>query len=1012
MTDHLPIINQFACLSLSPHADLKRKLGAKRAQSFYESLLFPLLFFISFAAFSQDRIRGKVSNTQGFGLQGATILVAGTNNYTVTDSSGSFTLAARQGDKIQISYIGYDPYEVVLKDETKLDIFLTESLRMLDEVVVVGYGSVPRGDVTGAVASISEHDFIQGNVTTSLQQIQGKIPGVVITQPGGDPNGDFNVRIRGATSLEGQPPLLVIDGVAIDDFHRAITTLNPADVASYDVLKDAAAAAIYGSRGANGVILVTTKKGKTGNVIINYGGYGSVETISNKFDVLSAQKWRDYTANDPNAAAYDMGANTDWQDEVTRTAYTQSHTISASGGNDQIRLRASVGYINQPGIVLNTGKEVLTARLNTDLSTKNKKFNISYGVNTSVINRDMLPDQNSTAQSRQGGAWVFSWAQGLLPVWPVYNPDGSYFISPSDFLNPVPLLENLNSKQKQNFFQTSLRGDFELIDGLKLGAMAALSNGNDVYSRYWPPFPGTDDLGWGGRTNSNKQNFTGDLHINFRKELGEHLIDVTGVYEYNNFKNDGFGAFARGTHIEGLILPDNLSGAISVTPADISSFRNEDRIISFLGRLIYSYRDRYILTANFRRDGSSKFGVNNRWGNFPSASFAWRVTNESFMAGVSWMDLKLRASYGLTGNQENLPSNLYQNMYSAGGPYYLNGHWGQSVGVLTEGNPDLKWEVRKSFNIGLDFSLWRDRINGTVDVFSDKTSDMLFLYNVPQPPFVNSQAYANAADATNKGIEAAIAADVLNKKDFVWNVRVNVGAVRNRITNLLGQFKGFDLSVTNAHYGWAYGGSFQATPVTELKEGYPAGVFWLPKHSGVLPDGNELFLIRNNEGTLVDSTGFKDSDRIYIDPTPDFEWGITNTITYRSFDLSIFVRGVQGSKIFANSLLNLGSTAYLPATNVTEEALTNGFTNKPNISTYWLHDASFARLENVTLGYTLNNIRGITRLRVYIAGKNLLLITKYKGIDPEVNVEGGQRYIDQSIYPRTRSFTIGLDLSF
>lgn len=970
-----------------------------------------ILLLISYSGFSQSRITGKVSNTQGSGLQGATILVAGTNNYTVTDSTGYFALAARQGDKIQISYIGYDPYEVVIKGEQTLDVFLTESLKMLNEVVVVGYGTVSRGDVSGAVASISEHDFLQGNVTTSLQQIQGKVPGVVITQPGGDPNGDFNVRIRGATSLEGQPPLLVIDGVAIDDFHRAITTLNPADVASYDVLKDASAAAIYGSRGANGVILITTKKGKSGNVSVSYSAYRSVETVSNRFDVLTDQEWRHYTINDSTAPDYERAGRTDWQDAITRKAYTQSHTISASGGSDQIRLRGSVGYIDQEGVVINTGKKVLTARLNADLNTKNKKLNIGYGINTSIIDRDMMPDQSSTAQVRQDGAAIFTVAQRLLPVWPDYNPDGSYFVVPFPFPSPVYLLNESHSNQKQNFFQTSLKGEFEIIDGLKVGAMAALSNGNDVYTNYFPPFPGTD-VGTGKRANSNKQNFTGDLHINFMKEFGEHRIDFTGVYEYNDFKNDGFSVTADGGHIEGLILPDNLGSAININPSDIGSFRYEDRIISYLGRFIYNYRDRYILTANFRRDGSSKFGVNNRWGNFPSASIAWRITNEGFMAGVWWMDLKLRASYGLTGNQENLPPNVFQNLYSAGGSYYLDGRWGQSVGVLTEGNPDLKWEVRKSFNIGADFSLMRDRINGSVDVFSDKTSDMLFLYDIPQPPFVNAQAYANAADAINKGIEAAIAADVVVKDRFVWNVRANFGAVRNRITNLLGQFKGYDLSITSSYYGWATGGSFQATPVTELKEGYPVGVFSLPQHAGFLDDGKELFLVKNEEGQLVDSTTFADSDKIYIDPTPDFEWGVTNTFTYRNFDLSIFIRGVQGSKIFANSLLNLGSMAYLPATNVAKQALTNSFTEVPNISTYWLQDGSFARLENVTLGYTLNNIKGIARLRVYVTGRNLFLVTKYEGIDPEINVEGKQRYIDQSFYPRTRSFTIGLDLSF
>ncbi|HMG93755.1 MAG TPA: SusC/RagA family TonB-linked outer membrane protein [Chryseolinea sp.] len=975
-------------------------------------LLLCTLLLVTQSAFAQSNISGRIAGTDGIPLPGATVSIVGTNNHAVADSDGRFMLNAKPGDLLHFSFMGFQDLQVVLGNETELNISLPEATTVLDEVVVVGYGTSLRKDVSGSVASVSTDEFIQGNNTNPLQQIQAKVPGLVITQPGGDPNGDYNVRIRGATSLEGQPPLLVIDGVAIDDFNRAITTLNPLDIASYDVLKDAAAAAIYGSRGANGVILITTKKAKYGATTFEYSAYGSVETISNRFDVLNAQQWRDATAADPNASGHDLGANTDWQKEITRSAYTQSHIFSASGGSSQIRVRGSAGYINQQGIAINTGKEVLTARLSADIRSANDKLNIAYGINTSIINRNFLPDQTSTAQVRQGGAYVFSYTPSYLPVWPVHNSSGSYY-QPSGPPNPVFLLEELYSKQKQNFFQTSVKADYELIDGLKVGALAALSNGNDTYDRFWPPRINSTDEPSAGKSNANKQNFTGDLHFNFKKEFGDHSFDLTGVYEYNKFVNDGFSVNARGPVVEGLLLTNNLGTATSVSPGDISSYKNEVRIISFLGRLVYNYQDRFILTGTFRRDGSSKFGPNNRWGNFPSAAIAWRISNENFMSGNRWLDLKLRASYGLTGNQENLPPYNYQTLYGPSGPYYINGSYGQSYGVVQEGNPDLKWEVRESLNFGMDFSLWDDRVNGMLDVFSDKTSDMLFLYNIPQPPFVTNQAYANAANATNKGVELSLGGYVITNDQFRWNIRGNIGAVRNRITNVLGEFKGFDLSVTNSHYGYATGGSFQYLNVTEIKEGYPAGVFWLPQHAGFDEKGNELFVTYDGEGKVTGTdVTFTDKDRQYINPTPDFEWGLTNTFSYRNFDLSIFIRGVQGSKVFANSLLNLGSTAYLPASNVTERALTDGFVNKPNISTFWLEDGSFARLENLTLGYTLGRIKGITKLRIYAVGRNLFLLTKYGGVDPEVNVEGPQRYIDFSYYPKTRSFTIGLDISF
>ncbi|HTF19938.1 MAG TPA: SusC/RagA family TonB-linked outer membrane protein, partial [Chryseolinea sp.] len=763
-----------------------------------------LLSLMSESVCAQALVTGTVFDTQGTTLAGASVMVVGTNAQTLTDARGQFVLNAQAGDRIQVSFVGFEPAGVVVQEEKALEIFLTESLSMLEEVVVVGYGATPRSDVTGAVGSLSQRDFIGGNITTSLQQIQGKIPGLVITQPGGDPNSDFNVRVRGATSLEGQPPLVVIDGVAIDDFNRAITTLNPNDIASYDVLKDASAAAIYGSRGANGVILITTKKAKTGKATFQYSGFGSVETIARKYDVLSRDQW--LAATDTAAHRhYDEGADTDWQQEITRTAYSQSHTISASGGSDLARVYGSVGYLNQQGIVINTGKEVITARVSADIHSADEKLAVTLGINTSVIDRDLLPDQTSTAQVPQGGAAVFPWANSLLPIWPVYNEDGTYYQPSIDTPNPVYLLEGLTSNQKQNFFQTSVRGDYEVLNHLKIGASAALSNGNDVYSRFWPPRLGTSDKATAGKSDASKRNFTGDLHVNYEKRFGDHAINVMGVYEYNDFINEGFGVNGTGQVVEGLLLSDNLASA---TPTDMSSFKNEVKIISYLGRFTYDFKDRYLLTINFRRDGSSRFGPSHRWGNFPSAAVVWRLTNENFMSRVSWLDMKVRLSYGLTGNQENLAPNSYQNLYGPAGSYYFNGSYGQSYGVVREANPDLKWEVRKSVNMGIDFSLWGDRVKGMLDVFSDKTSDMLFLYNIPQPPFVTNQAFANAADATNKGIELSVGAAIINQTAWMWNVRANIAVVRNRVTNLLGQFKGFDLSVTNTNYGYASGGTF------------------------------------------------------------------------------------------------------------------------------------------------------------------------------------------------------------
>jgi iron complex outermembrane receptor protein len=836
----------------------------------------------------------------------------------------------------------------------------------------------------------------------------------VIVQPGGDPNGDFSVRIRGATSLEGQPPLLVIDGVAIDDFNKAINTLNPSDIESYDILKDASAAAIYGSRGANGVILVTTKRSRAGKTTVDYNGFLGLETISNSLDVLNADQY--LTATGPDGAAFDKGGNTDWQKAISRTAFSQSHTIGISGGTSQFNFRGSLGYLHQDGVILNNFKDVITARLIAEQKSFKDKLEIRYGINTSIINRSFLPDQSSTNQPQQRGSDIFYGALHSLPVIPVYNPDGSYAGYYGDVPGgPVYTLKETYSRQRENFFQASLKADYELFRGLKIGVLGALSRGNDVYDFFDPRIPDFNQDPVASKANYNKQIFTGDIHASYRKVKDKHVFDLTGVYEYNQFINDGFSVKSRGFLVPDL-LNNNLGAANNIQLGDASSYKNEVILKSILGRVVYSFDDRYILTVNFRRDGSSKFGPNNRWGNFPSFAFAWRASQEQFLAKVNWLDnLKLRVSYGLTGNQENLAPNPYQLLYGPVGPALYYGQVIQSYGVVQENNPDLKWEVRRSFNVGMDFSVLGNRLNGAIDVFSDKTSDMLYTYELPQPPFLFDRVIANAADATNKGFEITLSAGIIRNKHFQWDASFNLGAIENRVTNLSGQYQGANLYLTSEqqHYGYAFGSGFSYSYITQLQTGYPIGVFWLPVHAGLRPDGHELFNTYDTDGKLIGTdTVYTDKDRVYIDPTPKFAWGFTSTFTLGKIDLSIFLRGVQGQKIFANAQLSQDAMVYLPFNNVGVDALTNGFTQQPQPSTYWLYDGSFMRLENLTLGYNVNQWKGISRLRFFLSATNLFVLTSYEGIDPEVKTEGSQRYIDQNHYPKTRGFTFGVTVIF
>ncbi len=976
----------------------------------YILLLF-LSFFSCHSLFSQQIFNGLITDRSGQPVAGASIINIATKIGTVSDSTGRFSITAIPGAGLEISCVGYLSQRVFVKNRSEILLQLTVSQNNLSEVVRIGYGTTLRKDITGAVSGISANQFNAGIITNPLQEMEGRIAGLVIVQPGGDPNGDYIVRIRGATSLTGQPPLLVIDGVAVDSFQIAMNSLNPADIESFTILKDASSAAIYGSRGANGVILITTKRGRAGKTLVEYDGFVSQEKVSHELDDLNADQWRKATAGDSASSSIDQGANTDWQKAITQTAFTQSHSLSMSGGSSELSYRGSVGYTSQQGVVINTGKAMVTARLNIDQKSLGDKLEIRYGVSGSVTNRDLLPDQTSTNQQVTGGSHIFFTANNtMLPVQPEYNPDGTYFQPPGN-LSPLFFLNEIYSKLKENFLQGSVKADYEILKGFHAGVLGALSEGDNTYDQFAPAAAGFAAAAT--KSNTNKEDFTGDMHGNYQKNFGKQSIDITGVYEYSKFENDGFAVTAQGFQVSDL-LDNNLGSATSVQTNDISSYKNEVILISFLGRLVYTYDNRYILTASFRRDGSSKFGPENAWGNFPSLAVAWRASNEASLKQIEWLsNLKFRVSYGYTGNSENLPPNQYQVLYSPGPPYLNNNTIYTSYSATQEYNPDLKWEVRKSFDIGMDFAILKDRISGTIDVFNDKTSDMLYLYDLPQPPFQNSQVYANAASAVNKGIEISLNGLIIRTKKFSWDIQGNLSTVKNYITQLLGQFQGAKLYLTSTDFGSAYGGAFGQTYVTQLALGHPAGVFWIPQHAGFDTNGNELFNNYNIQGKWTGvSARFTDTDRVYIDPTPKYTWGFTSSFNLGNFDLSFLLRGVEGQKIFANSLLTLGSTASLPYNNVVKQALTDGFSQLPQASTFWLRDGSFIRCENLTLAYNFKNLKGVSRLRLYIVASNLFVITKYAGVDPEVSTDGNQRYIDTFYYPKSRGFTFGVNLGF
>ncbi len=947
----------------------------------------------------QRTVTGKVTSSDGTPLVGATVLVVGQKTGVSTGSEGTFSINVPENTKqLAISYVGYDTKTIDISSRSNVNVSLTSSATNLSDVVVVGYGTVRKKDLTGAVSLVQSKDFNQGVVTNPIQQIQGKVAGLVITLPGGDPNANPIIRLRGQTSLSGgQTPLIVLDGIPLDD-PSEISNIPTGDILSYDVLKDASATAIYGSRGANGVIIINTKRGQSGKALVEYDGYVGMDKQSKKYDFLTADEWRK-AVTDP--GSFDKGANTDWVDAITRVAYSQSHNVAVSGGAHGFNYRASASYLNQEGIIINSGKEQYGLRFNAQQKAIDDKLELQVGILSTQTNRKYTNYGN------------VSKVYNTPPVYPVYNPDGSYFAF-SDF-EQFNAVEHINEElNKGTEYLTLLYGtaNYELFKGLKGGVTGSLSHFNRQNRFFQPSFPLEGNVNNANDNSYNEDSKKGDIHLNYLNDFGKHSIGATAVYEYNYFSNNSFSAGGRQ-----FIVPenqDNNLGSGNSQYNSIGSYREEYKLISFLGRVNYNYAGKYFLTASIRRDGSSKFGKNNRWGNFPSVDVAWVLTQEDFLKNVSWLNLfKLRIGYGETGNSDAISPYSTLLTYGPGGRYYnpVTQTYPQTYSPNQNANPDLKWETRKGKNLGIDFGLFDNRLTGDFNIFDDVTDNLLYTYTVPTPPFFINTILANVGSMSNKGEELSLTAEIVRGKNLSWTLGGQITFIKTRVESLSGTYAGYKLSTDQIPGGYAVGRGLSSYPITFLKPGYSPYEFYLPHFTGIDKDGNQLL-----DGKTP--TEEPNPKKYYIDPSPKYTYGINNTFTYGNWNLNFFLRGVVGQKIFNNTLLNFENINRLPGNNVTKEALTNGIKDAALVSDHWLEKASYLRLDNATLGYTFNNVKGIERLRVYVSGNNLFVITPYKGLDPEIqNGNTNQAYIDvtyygDAFYPRTRSFSLGVNVSF
>ncbi|GAB4399922.1 MAG: SusC/RagA family TonB-linked outer membrane protein [Microscillaceae bacterium] len=969
---------------------------------------------MALGAFAQDRvITGTVKDANGEGLPGASVYIKGTTRGTVTDFDGKFSLNARDGETLVIQSIGYLTQEILLAGQSTLDLQLQDDIQRLEEIVVVGYGTQQKKDLTGAVTKISSEDFNPGPITNPLQQINGRAAGVTINQVGGEPGQRPNIRIRGITSLDGgNDPLVVVDG--IQGNLDLLNQIPPSEIESIDILKDASATAIYGSRGAAGVVLVTTKKGKAGATTVDYSGVFSFETVAQEYDVLDAAAWRAEAARRGVPASADFEANTDWFDLISRGGFTHTHNLGIGGGSNNFSYRASATVISQEGIIINSGYDNFIGRLQATQRALNDKLVFNVNLNAAFQRNEFNnADRVSEALSRR-------------PTDPVYTDEtqSAYFRDTDifNYLNPFARAQEIIDGDETNNIFGSLRADYEIIEGLTASFFGSWRRFDRLYGQYQSPLTTIQDAisqnGIATRETNRTQERLMDLILNYKKTFGEHSLDFTFVYEWQKADFEGFRAVGRGFVNDFTTFNALQSADLSlIQTGDISSYRNDRTVISFLGRINYSFKDRYLFTVSVRRDGASVFGENNEWGNFPAASFAWRITNEEFMANQNIFDeLKLRVGYGITGNQQGLGPQNSVTLVSPSGTTFFGGVEIPNFAITQNANPDLRWERREMYNVGLDFGFLDGRLSGTFDFYYGITSDLLFRYRVPQPPFPFGEIRANVGESTNTGVELSLNYLLLDKEDFTLTLGGNLTSNRTEVTTLSGELNGVPLNTDFVRWGngGTTGVASQNDGISYLLEGQPIGTFFLFKHVGV--DENGVQIVDDLDGDGIVEDGDQSDDR-YIagQALPKVTWAFTPSLRYKNFDMNLVLRGAHGHKVYNARRAILSAMGTFGQGNVLAEAPGIGINNITYASDFWLEDAGFVRLENLTFGYNFNtaNLGVLKTLRLSFTANNLFVITGYKGIDPELRLDGGSGGgIDFGVYPRTINFAFGLSATF
>lgn len=994
-----------------------------KSNSKIQSLFLLLFLMTGFQIMSaqQISITGTVTDTTGEPLLGVSVTVPGTPTGVSTDLDGKFSINADAKGKIKFSYVGYQAVEEPINNRKVINVVMEENAEVLSEVVVIGYGTMDKKELTSAISHVSEKDFLTVSSPDPKMLIQGKVPGVSITNTGaGDPNNMAGIQIRGVSSRSaGLGPLIVIDGVPGGD----LSNVNVNDIASFDILKDGAASAIYGTRGSNGVVVVTTKKGsKDGAVHTSYSATLSWDKAKKELDIMSAQDYRDVRLGWGDRGV-DLGGNLDWLDAVTRTGFAMQHTLTISGGNENSNYRVTADYRDANGIDLRSNREEYGARASVMHTTKGGLFTINMNVAPRIIYRD-------------ASDWsVFKDALEANPTTPLMDPN-----DPSKYYDFFGQITGSNPVERQKL-ETD-HADTKLLDWdgtVRLNLLPLLAkDGSSIHhlttqimfadhqyshdNTWFRPSTSTQAIhsgheGEGSRSYSKGRTFMVEWLTNYNARFADkHNVKGMVGYSYQYERYSGFNAENKDFPNDGLGADNLGSGEWAKEEGQVmmGSYKNDCKLISFFGRVSYDYDGKYLFTASLRHEGSSKFGKNHKWGNFPAVSAGWRISQENFMKDITWIDdLKIRGDYGVTGNQDFGSYNSISTM-SGFGDYYYNGKYFQVWGPGNNVNPDLKWEKGKNWNIGLDFSVLNNRIYGSLNYFNRRQQDLLGNYTVPVPPNIHNETFVNVGTMKNSGFEFDLNFNVVDTKDFSYSF----GVIGSTMSNKFVDFSNSEYVGRDYDNRVSTQDPYPYYTLQRIEKGQSVGNFHMWRYAGISSEGE--WLVYDKDGDIIRASQATDDDRCIVgNGMPKFTMSTTHNFRYRNFDLALFFRGAFDYDIFNIHDFYYGTRNFTG--NQLKKAYGKNFDISPNattvVSDYFLERGDYFKLDMITLGYTLRlpQCRFLDRVRVYGSVKNVFTLTKFSGVDPtsyDVNgLEPGATG-SRSYYPQTRQFIAGVQIDF